>query len=316
MGTTLQILFPVFGLILMGSVLGYFRFMDEAMEKAFNKFCYYVSLPVLIVLKAAQSPIPNHDALESSLSLLLITLGLMVAGFIFAIVIRLPARSRGTFIQSSFRGNLAYIGLPVIAFALAGQPEHLRSQAESLAILTMAPGVLFYNLLGVMVLEWDRRGEREQHPLKGWLRSTLTNPLIIACIIGFSWNLLRIPFPRLLERIGNPLAATAFPLALLAIGARIANLSWKEGLIPSLSATFLKNFLGLVLGLLACRFFLLEGIHRLVILVLSVCPTAVASYVLVDQLNGDRDLSAATIAISTLGSLIALSLALFIALPL
>lgn len=312
MGTLVQILLPVFGLILLGVLLQKSRFLDAGMETAFNKFCYYVALPVFIVMKAARSPSLNAEAIKTAGALLLVTLGLMLAGWLTAKLIRLPKRSVGTFIQSAFRGNLAYIGLPVIAFALAGQSESVRQQAETLAILTMAPAVLTYNLLGVMVLEWDRRHESHRHPLKSWGQSTLKNPLILACVVGFTWNALALPFPDLGVKFASPIAATAFPLALLAIGARIAVLSWRKGLFYGLMLCMVKNGMGLVFGVIVCHVLDLQGIHQLVILVLSVCPTAVASYVLVDQLDGDRDLSAATIALSTLGSLFALIAALYI----
>jgi len=311
-----QILFPVFGLILLGGLLRHYGFMDEAMEKAFNRFCYFFALPTFIVLKAAQSPALTQDVLKTAGGFFLVTLGLMFIGWLTSKLIRLPQRSRGTFIHAAFRGNLAYIGLPVIAFSLADHPESIQAQATSIAILTLAPSVLIYNLLGVMVLEWDRRHERTQHPIKGWLRSIVRNPLILSCALGFTWNALNLPVPNTLIRFGSPIASTAFPLALLAIGARIAGLSWKKGLLPACALAMVKNGFGLLIGLFVCRLLGFEGLNKLVILILSVCPTAVASYVLVDQLNGDRDLAASTIALSTLGSLFTLTITLWIILPL
>lgn len=314
MATLLSILLPVFGLILLGTLLRKSEFLDAGMEAAFNKFAYFIALPAFIVLKTARSPALNAGALLAAGALLLVTLGLLVLGWLSARLIRLPPRSVGTLVQAAFRGNLAYIGLPVIAFALGSAPEPLRREAETLAILSMAPTVLIYNLLGVMVLEWDRRLASQRHPVTSWLQSTLKNPLILACILGFSWNALALPVPELIIRSATPIAATAFPLALLAVGARIAVLSWRQGLLPGLMVCTVKNLAGLLLGLAVCHLLDLRDIPRLVILVFSVCPTAVASYVLVDQLDGDRDLAASSIALTTLGSLFALAAALYIGL--
>lgn len=319
MFTILQILLPVFSLILLGAVLRKGGFMDQAMEAAFNKFCYYVALPVFLFIKAAQSPAQSpameSESLKTAGALMLVTGGLMLSGWIMALLIRLPKRSVGTFVQAAFRGNLAYTGLPVIAFALLGENEALRQHAESVAILTMAPGVLIYNLLGVMVLEWDRRHEISHHPLKSWLFSTAKNPLIISCAAGFLWHASPLPLPDLLIRIGLPVASTAFPLALMAIGARIAVLDWRQSFLTGFMLCVVKNGIGLLLGLAICHWLDLQGIHRLIILVLSVCPTAVASYVLVDQLDGDRDLAASTIALTTFSALFSLAGALYLGLP-
>ncbi|MDA3873897.1 MAG: AEC family transporter [Kiritimatiellae bacterium] len=304
------ILFPVFGLMMLGSLLRHLSFLDTGMEAAFNRFCYYVALPVFIVLKVARSPGITPHALTSAAALLLVTFGLLLAGYLFCMIFKINKRSRGTFVQTGFRGNLAYIGIPVIAYALGDQTPELRQQAETLAILTMAPTVLVYNLLGVMVLEWDRRHETTGHPINAWLSSTLRNPLIIACVAGLIWNLTSLPVPEVLLQIGTPLGSTAFPLALLAIGARIYSLPWKHIGPAAIGVSLTKNGLGLLLGWLVTLLFQLEGINQLVILILSSCPTAVATYVLVDQLDGDRDLAASAIAATTIGSLFGLAGAL------
>ncbi|MEX2605909.1 MAG: AEC family transporter [Kiritimatiellia bacterium] len=314
MATLALILFPVFGLMLLGSLLRHLRFLDAGMETAFNKFCYFVALPVFIVLKVARSPGIDPHALTSAAALLLVTVGLLLFGYPLCALFQVKKRSRGTFVQCGFRGNLAYIGIPVIAYALSDQSPELRQQAETLAILTMAPTVLVYNLLGVMVLEWDRRHEKTGHPIAAWLSSTLRNPLIIACVVGLFWNLTPLPVPEVLLQIGTPLGSAAFPLALLAIGARIYSLPWKHIGPGAIGVSITKNGLGLLLGWLVTLLFQLGGINQLVILILSSCPTAVATYVLVDQLNGDRDLAASAIAATTIGSLFGLAGALAIGL--
>ncbi|MGA0332826.1 MAG: AEC family transporter [Kiritimatiellia bacterium] len=311
-----NILFPVFGLIGFGVLLRYTGILDAAMEKAFNTFCYFVALPVFIFVKAAQSPTLDGEALKSAGALSLVTLGLLICSAIGAKLFRIPSRALGTFVHASFRGNLAYIGLPVILFALREAPASLQAKAETLTILSMAPGVFLYNLLGVGVLEWDRRHERTGHPLRACCLSTIRNPLILSCFAGFSWNALALPLPDLGLRMATPVAQTAFPLALLSIGSRISALSWRKGLGAGLGVLLMKNGLGLLLGLGVTRLLGLEGVGRLVILVLSTCPTAVASYVLVDQLDGDRELAASAISVTHLGSVIALAAALWLGYPL
>jgi predicted permease len=313
MNVILQTLFPVFGLILSGIGLRQIGFLDPPMEAAINKFCYWIALPVFIVTKVAQAPGIDPEAIQSILALLGITLGLILSGAILARVLKLPQRSRGTFIQSGFRGNLAYVGIPVITYALSNQPE-LLEQGISLAVLTMTPSVLFYNLLAVMVLEWDRRHEHESHPVHTWLRSTVRNPLIIACILGLLWNISSLPVPKVVNNMTDPVGATAFPLALIAIGARIRSLSFKKTGPGLVGACLVKNGLGLLFAWTFCMLFDVAALPRLIIFVLSSTPSAIASYVLVDQLDGDRDLSASTIAGTTLVAIPGLTLALWLAL--
>jgi predicted permease len=308
----LSSLVPVFGLIFLGAYLQRRGFLDSAMESLLNRLSYWICLPVFIVWKTAMTPPLGTGALHLSAALLLVTLGLMALGWITAHLLRIPKRSLGTFLHAVLRGNLAYIGLPVIFFAMRDQPESLRAETGSLAILAMTPLVLLYNLLGVMVLEWDRRGEHTSHPFRAWLRSTQRNPLVIACLVGLAWNRLSIPFPALLEATVAPLGQAAFPLALIAIGARIATISWKKKGLSLFGVCLVKNVLAIPLSLAVCAAFGFEGPARIVLLVLGATPTAVASYVLVDQLDGDRGLGAAAIAATTLASLPGLALAVWL----
>ena len=313
MTTILFTIFPVFGLILLGVFLRKIGFMNPEMENAINRLCYWVCLPVFITWRMATAPAIDDRALQSILALFLVTAGMVILGALVSRLLRLPPASRGTFLQAVFRGNLAYVGIPVIVFALRDQGETHQAAGESLAVLTMAPIVLLYNLLGVMALEWDRRHLSTHHPVKVWAKSTLRNPLILAALLGIVWNFARIPTPSLIERMATPIGAAAFPLALLAIGARIASLPWKHAGRGVAGVCLIKNFLAIPLALGVCHLLGVDQLTRQVILVLSTVPTAVASYVLVDQLDGDRDLGAATIAATTLASVLSLSAALWLA---
>lgn len=310
--TILLTILPVFALIFLGVLLRKTGFLDAAMESAANKLAYWVCLPAFIVMRMGLAPRIDLEALRSGAALILVTFAMMVLGIILLLVLRLPRRSRGTFLHAGFRGNLAYIGIPVIIFALGEAPEAEILRAESLAVVTMTPVVLLYNLMGVMVLEWDRRHAHETHPLRAFTRSTLRNPLVIACVVGLVWNLTELPFPGLFERVASPLAAAAFPLALLAIGARIASLPLGHQFRANLGVCLVKNFLPLPMAWFVCEWLGVDPTTRLVVMVLSVVPTAVASYVLVDQLDGDRDLGASAIAATTLASIASLSLALWV----
>ena len=78
--TLLNILLPVFGLIFTGALLQKKGFLDAAMEKSFNRFCYFIALPVFIFLKASQSPALGTEALKTAGALILVTLGFTFLG--------------------------------------------------------------------------------------------------------------------------------------------------------------------------------------------------------------------------------------------
>ncbi len=308
----LATLTPVFGLIFLGVFLRHIGFLDPQMESALNRFAYWIALPTFIVVKIADAPGIDPASIEITATLMLATTAMIFAGILGGWILRIPPSSRGSFVQAGFRGNLAYIGIPVINFALLDRTPLIQDEGEALAVLSMTPLVLVYNLLAVMALEWDRRKEQNQHPIRSWLRSTVRNPLIIACIIGLVWNAIRIPVPELLTKMSDPLGNTAFPLALMAIGARIRSLSWTNAGKGMLGACLVKNAIGVLSAWGIAHVMSIDGTAMLVVLVLGGTPSAIASYVLVDQLNGDRDLTAAAIAGSTVASIASLAGALWI----
>lgn len=312
--TLVEILFPVFGLMLLGGSLRQLGFVDSAMETSLNRFCYFLALPTFIVTKLATAPPLGAETLRISVALQAVTLAVWLLGLAAAPLFRVSKRSRGTFTQAGYRGNLAYVGLPVLAFALSDATPEEQNLAGAEAMLVIGSVVLLYNLLGVVSLEWDRRHEQGGSPLKNCLIATLKNPLVIACVLGLSWQFSGIPFPDLLGHMSGPVGATAFPLALIAIGSRIRGLRLGHFGLPILGVLLLKNVLTLGLAVLAAHLLHLEGTRGLILLILSATPTAVATYVIVDQLEGDRDLIASGIAVTTLFSMLSLSAALMIGL--
>ena len=105
----------------------------------------------------------------------LITLVALGASF----ALGMPGYVRGTLMQSAFRGNLAYIGIPVLAYSFsetqAGDGNRAMATAVIVIVLTMAA----YNVLAVIVLQ------ASNHSVKGadWrqlMRTIATNPLLLS----------------------------------------------------------------------------------------------------------------------------------------
>ena len=129
-----------------------------------------------------------------------------------------------------------------------------------------------------------------------------TNPLIWACVLGLIAGRYGVKLPVFLQSACTPLAATAFPMALLAIGAQLAagRIGARVGTATVSSA--LKTVVAPGLGWIAARLLGLPAWETCAALILLATPTAVASYVLADQLGSDSDLAAAAVVVSTLVS--------------
>ena len=105
------------------------------------------------------------------------------------------------------------------------------------------------------------------------------------------------------DRTCSIIGASAFPMALVGIGSQLVAISgathWKASLLPTVVKCVLCPLLALAVGKLVG----LTGIELQVALILCACPTAVSSYVLADQMNGDGDLAASAVVVCTAFSL-------------
>ncbi len=304
--TIVETLAPLILLIILGAGLAHIKFLGREFMADLNKLAFWIALPALLFTSA------NHAAEPGAQTWLLF--GVLIAGtFLITVVawgvsflLRMPAHARGTLMQSAFRGNLAYIGIPVLAYSLGGD-----AKAMATAVIVMVLLMSLYNILAVVVLQ------QPNHHTGGadWTRvgkGIATNPLMLAGLLGLALPFTGLVLPTFVDRALTSLGAAAVPIALLCIGGSLATtplrgrMSWivvaallKVVLLPSLIYG-----LGRVCGLAP---------HELrIALVLSACPTAAASFVMVKQMGGDEALASGSIALSTILSALSLAAALWV----
>ena len=229
-----------------------------------------------------------------------------IVAYIVAFIIRIPPRAVGTFVQGTFRGNLYYVGLALIIYSFAGADSKMSTQMENVAILVMALLVPVYNIGSVIVLLASRHKLDRYVPLK-ITRQVITNPLFLACAAGVIYSQIFPPLPLVIIRTLSAVGQVSLPLALICIGAVLAQSKIAGCGIPALVASIIKIAVAPIVGFWAAHLMGLgTGETRIALLFLA-CPTAVTSYVVAEQLGGDDKLSAAIIVVSTILSILSLS---------
>lgn len=143
----LNVLAPVFLLIAIGAGLQRSRFVSDNFLKEANRVTYYLGLPALLFSQLAGS---FHDVGGAKLLLgtVLAATGLvLLTGYLAAWLLRVPAAAAGTFVQGGFRGNLAFVGLPII-YAMPDVPLPGGLSVRTAALVTVAPMMVVYNTAG------------------------------------------------------------------------------------------------------------------------------------------------------------------------
>lgn len=298
----LESIVPVLILIAFGKGLARARFFSEGFFKELNRLTYFWGLPALLVYKVAEIELWNDEGIGILYTLLIVIGASILVGYLFVLILKVPRESIGSFIQGSYRGNLAFVGFPVVFFSLGQEGLALGMFASGICILT-------YNISGVLILILHAKGE-SQSPLRAIWHHGLRNPLILACAIGFSLNLLGINIPLMGRRTLEAVGQIALPLALIGLGAglKLDELKGRIGL--SVVASLINVAFSPLLGYFVGRALGLDPESLKIAVIFLACPTAIFSYILADILGNDTVMARNIVILSTLLSILSLVVAL------
>ncbi|ABA89197.1 membrane protein [Syntrophotalea carbinolica DSM 2380] len=291
--TTLNIVLPVFAVIFLGGLLRLKGLIDSAFLRQANRLLYYILLPLLLFYKIGTADFESSFNAKLTLAMIAaLSLGAL-SSYALGSILGCPAEDRGSFSQGAFRGNLAYVGLPIVLSAY-GETGFTR------AGLLMGCLVPTINLLSILVLLLP---QRHSHPDRTWklIRDQLLcNPLILGSLAGIVWSLCHLPMPGMAARSLHLITGATLPLALLAIGGAFSLQQLQGDLKQAGLATVYKLAAFPLLNLLMLQLFAVKGMDLGIAVLLSGTPTAAASYVMALEMNSNAQLTSSIIVLSTL----------------
>lgn len=280
-----NVVLPLFLCIMLGYFLRRIRMVDTPSLNTMNKLCFKVFLPIYLFNNIATT---NLSAAFNGKLLVVAVCGLV--GQFLLLMLMIPRvekenSRRGVLIQAIFRSNFALFGLPV-ALSLCG------TEKVGPTSLLVGLTVPVFNILAVVTLESFRGGKPS---IKKMLKGIATNPLIIASLVGIAFNLLDITLPLAVQKSVTDLGGVATPLSLVALGGSFTVSKVKEyrkqltiGVLGRLVLSpLLMVSIGVLLGF--------RNENLIPLLIMSGAPTAVSSFPMAQQMEGDGELAAALV---------------------
>ncbi len=295
--------FPVFIVVLCGYSLRRFGFVNEAFVKASNDLIYYVLLPALLFYKIGTSQFDIAFSPGLIFGSYAATVFVFLLASLIGRVFRFSPSVKGTFVQGSFRANLAYVGLPIV-YSAAGDAA-LRKAGVLLGFM-----VPLLNFLAIIALVLPHKNERKEGE-KGIFREIATNPLILSAFLGIAWSYFEIGVPLIFTRTLDILSSATLPLALLCLGGSFDFALSRGSYLLTTLAALLKNLVLPLVAILLFHLIGLSGDDMLTGTIMMGVPTAVVTYVFAFQLRGDTALASTIIIVSTLASSLTISLWIF-----
>ncbi|MFK7859016.1 MAG: AEC family transporter [Granulosicoccus sp.] len=279
----LQFAFGITGPILLLLVIGWsvrsLGWVTDVFVSQANTVVFNVAMPVMLFFAISSS------SFDQALNLTLTFVGAVgtVALVCLLLVVGrvLPSDQRGVFVQGSYRGNLAILG---VALCVATYGDSV------LPMVALYIGVVttVYNVLAIWLLNSS-----------GALTRVARNPMLIGIIAGAIASLIQLPVPVFIESTGRYLAQMTLPLALLCIGATLDFKSLQtHGRSISL-AVFFKLLVSPVFLVGAGYLADLDAKALGVLFFMSASPTATASYIMARQMTAHGALAAEIVAVTT-----------------
>ncbi len=288
----LGIIAPLVIFMALGYLFRILKLVDQPFVKGLNTFSYKVTIPLVVFYNLYRSDLGtfNINVLWFSLSVipLVLLLFILVVHFSFK-----DKAKKGSIIQGFVRMNQTLFAIPLL--------ENMYGVAASgVGAILSAVTIPITNVITVIILTYYQ--DEGKINLKKMGLGLITNPFIVATIIGLIFIFTGIRFPAIIDDTITTIAKFATPLALIALGAdirfkksefegNIAGVLVATGfrliVVPAviLGAAVLLGFRGMDLGGLLC----------------VVCaPTAVSSYQMAIQLKADTRLARLVVISTTL----------------
>lgn len=299
---TLNITAPVFAMLFLGVVLKRLALINDSFIHTASALVFNVSMPALLFLGIIHADL--HSAWQPRL-LGYFTVATLVcfAGSWGWALWRCPREDRGIYTQGAFRGNNAIIGLALAAMLYG-------SYGISLGAILAGLVILLYNTLSTVVLAVYSPNIKSDP----WsiCKSVVKNPLIIAVLTAIPFAVFQIGLPGWLQTSGEYLAQLTLPLALICIGGTLSLASLRTSGRLALSASLLKMITLPLLATLGAWLFGFRGPELGILFLYFASPTAAASFVMARAANGNHDLAAAIIVMTTLMAAITTNIGIFV----
>jgi len=281
-------LIPIFCIIVLGFAVSQTPVSSRSVWEGLERLTYYLFFPALLILRLSATRFEAAKLLDIGLSL---GLALLVFTLLFAGLRRFIAERRdslGSVYQGGIRFN-TYIGLACIE-AIYGDTG---LTLGALCLLVCIPVV---NVLSVIALTAQGREGNRITLVTG---SVLTNPLVLACLIGTVLGLYEVDVPEIVLELLDVLSQPALPLGLLAVGAGIRFMAFGRQSWQLAVAVLGKLLVFPALVAVATQLFRVSPDLAAVLLLLTCLPAPPSAYILARQLGGDVSLMANIITLQT-----------------
>lgn len=282
--------------------LGYFmqkkNILNDELNSKLNYIVISITTPAMIFSSVCSTTITDKSMVIYTLGVATaVYLLLPVISFILVKIMRIPLPQQGLYMFMTIFSNIGFMGFPIMK-ALFGND----------AVFYTALFNILFNLevftLGVILINYGNDVKMKLNP------KNLLSPGVISSVIAIFIYFLEIPVPDVLANCCEMVGDMTTPLAMMIIGATLANIKIKE-LFTELRLYYFTVVKQVVLPIVVfpiIAYFISNPLIQGITLINIAMPVGNSAVLFAKQYGGDVELAAKSIFITTLVSVFTIPL--------
>ncbi len=299
MEATINIIAPIFGLILCGYLVAKTPILTKAGIVDINNFVFYVAIPCLLFRSMAKGVSldildPQIDFAYFGSTLLVFFPAMLLAKHVF----KLRLVEQALFAMGSIFGNTVTLGIPLVYMVYGDE-----GLVPIMLIIAFHAAILIS--LTTTIVEVGRSYGGMTAIIHRTFSALIRNPVIISVLLGLFWGLAAWPVPVIADRFISLLAGAAAPCALFALGAALSDYELGGNLKESAAMIAVKLLLHpLIVWVAASQIFSMSPTFVAVATITAALPIGANVYILAQKYEIYVARSASAVLLSTAISIV------------
>ena len=297
----LQQMLVLFIIMMIGFIAYKKNIITDETSKKLSAIVVNISNPALILSSVTgNATVTGAELVETMFVAIGMYVFLIAVAALVPVIIKAPAKDRGTYRVMTIFGNVGFMGFPIISSLYGGG-----------ALLYASLFLLPYNILIYTYGVWEMcksSGECSGAVKKSGRESIeqIFNIGVIFCIIAVVVYALGIKFPAWVNTTVSMLSSTTAPLSMMVIGASFATMNFKKVFLNVRTWVFsaLRLLVIPVLGTFLVSLVTDNPSIIGVTMVMLGVPVGSMTAMLAQEYGGDYALSSETVAMTTLLSVV------------
>ena len=303
---SINVTLPIFLVMVIGYILKQTGMLNDNFVTVANRFNFKVTLPFMLFKDISRVDIRAVFDIRYVLFCALVSTACFWLIWGGTKLFVKDKSIRGAFVQASFRGSAAVMGLAFI------QNIYGESAMGPLMIVSAVP---LYNIFSVLVLTFESNEAEslnKKEKIKQAFINIAKNPIIISILLGLIVGLIGIEFPELIDKTVNSVSQMATPLALITIGAGFEGRKALAKMKPTIAAAMIKLVIQPLLFLPVAAWMGFAGEKIIAILIMLSSPTTPSCYIMAKSMHNDEVLTASVVVVTTLLGAVTLTMWIFV----